>query len=75
MMRLGKMVSYWLILKFQDSLSKTGKSGGFWGRLLEPLLKTCLNLTKNLFKPPAKNVLIPLELTLATPETDVTIQK
>ena len=30
---------------------------------------------KNVFKPPAKNVLIPLELTLATSETDLTIQK
>ena len=56
-------------------MSKTGKSGGFWGGLLEPLLKTGLTLMKNVFKPPAKNVLIPLELTLATSETDLTIQK
>ena len=56
-------------------MSKTGKSGGFWGGLLEPLLKTGLTLMKNVFKSPAKNVLIPLELTLAASETDVTIQK
>ena len=49
-------------------LSKTGLSkmvqlGGFLGRLLGPLLKTGLLLMKNILKPLAKSVLIPLELT------------
>ena len=37
-------------------------SGGFLGRLLGPLLKTGLSLIKNVFKPSAKSVLIPLGL-------------
>ena len=36
------------------------QSGGFLGRLLGPLLKTGLSLTKNVIKSLAKNVLIPL---------------
>ena len=42
-----------------------GQSGGFLGTLLEPLLKTGLPLMKNVLKPPAKTVLIPLGLTAA----------
>ena len=42
------------------------QSGGFLGRLLGPLLKTGLSLTKNVIKPLAKSVLIPLGLTAAT---------
>ena len=34
--------------------------GGFLCRLLEPLAKTRLSLMKNLLKPLAKNVLVPL---------------
>ena len=41
------------------------QSGGFLGRLLCPLLKTGLPLMKNVIKPLAKSVLIPLELTAA----------
>ena len=41
------------------------QSGGFLGRLLGPLLKTGLPLIKNVMKPLAKSVLIPLELTAA----------
>ena len=41
------------------------QSGGFLGRLLGPLLKTGLPLIKNLIKPLAKSVLIPLGLTAA----------
>ena len=41
------------------------QSGGFLGRLLGPLLKTGLPLIKNVIKPLAKIVLIPLELTAA----------
>ena len=39
------------------------QSGGFLGRLLGPLLKTGLPLIKNVIKPLAKSVLIPLGLT------------
>ena len=40
--------------------SKMIQSGGFLGRLLDPLLKTGLPLIKNVIKPLAKSVLIPL---------------
>ena len=36
-------------------LSKMVQSGGFLGRLLDPLLKTGLPLIKNMIKPLAKN--------------------
>ena len=42
------------------------QSGGFLDRLLGPLLKTGLPLIKNLIKPLAKSVLVPLGLTTAT---------
>ena len=42
------------------------QSGGFLGRLLGPLLKTGLPLIKNVIKPLAKRVLIPLGLTAAS---------
>ena len=38
---------------------------GFFGRFLDPLLKTGLPLLKNVIKPLAKSVLIPLGLTAA----------
>ena len=41
------------------------QSGEFLGRLLRPLLKTGLPLIKNVIKPLAKSVLIPLGLTAA----------
>ena len=41
------------------------QAGGFLGRLLGPLLKTGLPLIKNVIKPLAKSVLIPLGLTAA----------
>ena len=50
------------------------QSGGFLGRLLGPLLKTGLPLTKNVIKPLAKSVLIPLGLTAATSAADAGIQ-
>ena len=46
-------------------LSKMIQSGGFLSRLLGPLLKTGLPLIKNVIKPLAKIVLIPLGLTAA----------
>ena len=51
------------------------QSGGFLGRLLGPLLKTGLPLIKNVNKPLAKSVLIPLGLTGAASAADVGIHK
>ena len=61
-------------------LSKTQQSkmiqlGGFLGRLLGPILKTGFQSIKNVTKPSAKIVLIPLGLTLAAPAADAGIQK
>ena len=47
----------------------------FLDKLLGPLLKTGLSLIKNVLKPLAKNILIPLGLTAATAATDAAIQK
>ena len=52
-------------------LTKMIQSGGF----LCPLLKTGLPLIKNLIKPFAKSVLIPLGLTAATSAADAGIHK
>ena len=51
------------------------QSGGFFGRLLGPLLKTGLLLIGNLLKPIAKSVLIPLGLTAAASASDAAIHK
>ena len=56
-------------------LNKIGQSGGFLGRLLGPFIKTGLHLMKNLLKPLAKSVLIPLGLTAAAAATDTAIYK
>ena len=61
------------LLKTQ--LHKIGKSGGFIGRLLGPLLKTDLPLIGIVLKPLAKSVLIPLGLTSAASATDPAIHK
>ena len=58
----------------KTQLHKIGQSGGFVGRLLEPLLKTGLLLMKNVLTPLAKSVLIPLELPAAL-ATDAAIHK
>ena len=55
-------------------ISKMIQSGGFLGRLLGPLLKT-LPLIKNVIKPLAKSVLIPLRLTAAASAADAGIHK
>ena len=47
----------------KTQLSKMIQSGGFLGRLLGPLLKTGLPLMKNVIKPFAKSVLVPLGVT------------
>ena len=59
----------------KTQLSKMIQSGGFLGRLLGPLLKTGLPLMKNVIKPLAKSVLIPLELTAAASAADAGIHK
>ena len=51
------------------------QSGGFLGRLLGPLLKTRLTLMKNVIKPLAKRVLIPVGLTAAASAADAEIYK
>ena len=56
-------------------LSKMIQSGGFLGRLLGPLLKTGFPLIKNVIKPLAKSVLIPLGLTAAASAEDAGIRK
>ena len=59
----------------KTQLSKMIQSGGLWGRLLGPLLKTGLPLIENVIKPLAKNVLIPLGLTAAALAADARIHK
>ena len=59
----------------KTQLSKMMQSGGFLGRLLGPLLKTGLPLIKNVIKPLAKSVLIPLGLTAAASAADAGIHK
>ena len=57
----------------KTQLHKIGQSGEFLGRLLGPLLKTGLPLMKNVLKPLAKSVLIPVGLTAAASSTDAAI--
>ena len=59
----------------KTQLSKMIQSGGFLGRLLSPLLKTGLPLTKNVIKPLAKSILIPLGLTAAVSAANAGIHK
>ena len=59
----------------KTQLSKMAQLEGFLGRLLGPSLKTGLPLMKNVLKPSAKSVLVPLVLTAATSATDSAIQK
>ena len=56
-------------------LSKIIQSGGFFGRFLGPLLKTGLPLIKNVIKPLAKIVLVPLGLSEAASSADAGIHK
>ena len=56
-------------------LSKIMQSGGFLGRPHNPLIKTGLPLIKNVVKPLAKSVLIPLGLTVAASAADAGIHK
>ena len=56
-------------------INKIIQSGGFLSKLLGPLLKTGLPLIKNVIKPLAKSVLIPLALTAAASAADAGIHK
>ena len=56
-------------------ISKIIQSGGFLGKPLGLLLKTGLPLIKNVIKPLAKSVLIPLVLTAAASAANSGIQK
>ena len=59
----------------KTQLSKMMQSGGFLGRLLGPLLRTGLPLMKNVIKPLAKSVLVPLGLTATASAADAGIHK
>ena len=59
----------------KTQLSKMIQSGGFFGRLLGPLLKTGLPLMKSVIKPLVKSVLIPLGSTAAASAADSGIHK
>ena len=60
---------------YKTQWNKIRISEGFLDELLGPLLKTGLPLMKNVLKPLAKSVLIPLGLTAAASATDSAIQK
>ena len=59
----------------KTQISTIIQSGRFLGRLLGPLLKTRLTLMKNVIKPLAKSVLIPLGLTAEASAADAGIHK
>ena len=59
----------------KTQLSKMIQSGGFVGRSLAPRLKTGLLLIKNVIKPLAKSVFIPLGLTAAASAADTGVHK
>ena len=59
----------------KTQISKKIQSAGFLGRLLGPLLKTGLPLMKNVIKPLAKSVLIPLGLTAAAAAANAGIHR
>ena len=59
----------------KTQISKMIQSAGYFGRLLGSLLRTGLPLIKNVIKPLAKNLLIPLGLTAAASVADAGTQK
>ena len=59
----------------KSELCNIGQSGGFLVRLLDSLLKTGLSLIKNILKPLAKSILIPLGLTAVASATNEPIEK
>ena len=56
-------------------INKIIQSEGFLNKLLDPLLKIGLPLIKNVIKPWAKSVLIPLGLNAAASAADARIHK
>ena len=54
----------------KTQINKIIQSGGFLTKLLGPLSKTGLTVIKNVIKPLAKSVFIPLGLTAATLAVD-----
>ena len=56
----------------KTQLYKMGQPGGFLGRILGSLLKADLYLIKNVLKPLAGSILIPLGLTAAASATGIT---
>ena len=83
MMKLIFIINYYQLIDklstdiklSKAQLSKMIQSGGFLGRLLDPLLKTGLPLIKNVIKPLAKSVLIPLWLTASAADVGIHIKK
>ena len=67
--------NYQFIKLSKTQLSKMRQLGGFLGRLVGPLLKTGLPLMKNVIKPLAKSVLIPLGLTVVASAADAGIHQ
>ena len=63
------------IKRSKAQINKIIQSGVFLSKLLGPLLKTGLQLIKNVIKPLAKSVLIPLGLTAAASAADAGIHK
>ena len=59
----------------KTQLQKIGQWGGFFGRLLKPLLKTGLPLRKNVLKSFAKRILTLLRLTATVSATAAAIHK
>ena len=76
-MSVKPLLNYWSTdTKLSETqISKMIQSGGFLGRLLVPLLKTRSQLMKNVIKPLAKSILIPLVLTAAALAADAGIHK
>ena len=69
----NNMSTYLKLSKVQ--INKIIQSGGFLSKLHGPLLKTGSPLVKNVIKPLAKSVLIPLGLTAAASAADAGIHK
>ena len=67
------LTNHQLILSYQKLNYKIIQPGGFFGRLLGPLLITGFPLRKNVIKPLAKSILFLLGLTAATSAADVGI--
>ena len=75
---LRKALANYLLADIRSSKTQSSKmiqSRGSLGRLLGPLLKTGLPLIKNVIKPLAKSVLIPLGLTAAASPADAGIHE